>query len=89
MTGALSGNNRKPAPPESLNAARRFDQRVKQYRAAGLCRRCAAQAAFGHTDGWLKVHPPCSVCLPIVHTFPPSGTRMALPAPRRTGRQRP
>jgi hypothetical protein len=56
--------------PETQYAARRFDQRVRQYARAGLCWRCAAQAAFGHVDGWLNVHPPCVSCRAAVESFP-------------------
>jgi hypothetical protein len=60
--------------PETLRQARRFDERAKQYRRALRCHRCAAQAAYGHQEGFANVDPPCAACRPIVATFPvPAG----------------
>ncbi len=56
--------------PETLRQARRFDERATQYRRALGCDRCAAQAAYGHQEGFADVHPPCAACRPIVATFP-------------------
>lgn len=56
--------------PETLGQARRWQQRLTRYTEAGLCHRCAAQAAYGATHGWSVVHPPCSSCEPVVQSFP-------------------
>lgn len=56
--------------PETLRQARRFDERAAQYRRALGCDRCAAQAAYGHQEGFAVVHPPCEACWPIVADFP-------------------
>lgn len=56
--------------PETLRAARRWDETRDRYAAAGLCDRCAAQAAYGHADGFSEVHPPCGGCAELVTAFP-------------------
>jgi len=55
---------------ETMGQARTFDGRANQYRRAGLCDRCAAQAAFGHQQSFSKVHKPCPDCLSLVRLFP-------------------
>ena len=57
-------------PPETLDGARTFDQRRDFYSELGLCNRCAAQAAFGHANGFASVCPACFDCATIVATFP-------------------
>lgn len=54
---------------ESPRMARRWQSNLSRYANAGLCPRCAGQAAFGHQLGWANVFPPCSVCWPIVTSW--------------------
>jgi len=59
--------------PESMRQAQRWDVIKLRYKDAGLCDRCAAQAAWGHQDnagGWNDLHPPCDRCAPSVRGFP-------------------
>lgn len=56
--------------PETLRAARRWDETRDRYAAAGLCDRCAAQAAYGHADGFSEIHPPCDNCAELVTALP-------------------
>lgn len=56
--------------PETLRAARVWDQTRDHYAAAGLCGRCAAQAAYGHADGFTAVHAPCPGCAELVTVLP-------------------
>ena len=55
---------------ETWSEAQAFTWRNNQYLRAGLCPRCAAQAAYGHQHGWRAVHPPCDACAAIVGSFP-------------------
>lgn len=52
--------------PETIDIARRWQTRLNKYVTAGLCFRCAGQAAYGHCNGWANVYPPCADCWPIV-----------------------
>lgn len=52
--------------PETIDEARRWQTRHNKYVAAGICPRCAGQAAYGHQLGWSNVYPPCSTCWPVV-----------------------
>ncbi len=57
---------------ETLDQARAWDRVKGRYLRAGLCHRCAAQAAFGHqvgAGGWNAIHPPCADCAPLVELF--------------------
>jgi hypothetical protein len=59
--------------PESLAQARTWEKTKGRYLAAGLCRKCAGQAAWAHQSGaggWGLAHPPCSDCAEIVELFP-------------------
>lgn len=56
--------------PETPSQAREFDKTNAHYRRLGLCTRCAPQAAYGHSDGFSSIHPPCAACLPIIAGFP-------------------
>jgi hypothetical protein len=59
--------------PETMRQAQRWDVIKLRYMDAGLCHRCAAQAAWGHQDnagGWNDLQPPCDRCAPIVRGFP-------------------
>jgi hypothetical protein len=64
--------------PETVHEARRWQTRLNKYVKAGICHRCAGQAANGHRDGWANVRPPCGECWPTVNgwaspTGAPSG----------------
>jgi hypothetical protein len=59
-----------PNKAETPSQAREFDKTRNHYSRLGLCNRCAAQAAYGHADGFSTVHAPCAGCLPIVATLP-------------------
>lgn len=56
--------------PESLRSARLWDQTRDHYARHGLCDRCAAQAAYGHADGFVEVHRPCTGCAELVADLP-------------------
>ena len=46
-------------------------QRMKSlYLRLRLCEVCAAQAAWGHQNGFSTIHPPCEDCQPIVNKLP-------------------
>jgi hypothetical protein len=64
---------RKPSKaqqPETVGQAMRWDRVKTRYLQAGLCHKCAAQAAWGHQIGFALSHPPCALCAPIAATFP-------------------
>lgn len=68
--------------PESVRQAQRHESVTNSYRLAGLCVRCAAQAAYGHQHGFSTVRRPCTACRSVVERFPvgkPNGWR-ALPS---------
>lgn len=56
--------------PETPRQARTFDHYKRHYVRLGLCRVCAAQAAFGHQLGFSRSKPPCNGCLAVVDSFP-------------------
>lgn len=59
--------------PESVRQAQRWDAVKLRYVDAGLCDRCAAQAAWGHQDnatGWNGLRSPCADCTPVVSGLP-------------------
>lgn len=59
--------------PETVRQAQRWDAIKLCYVDAGLCDRCAAQAAWGHQDnagGWDNLHPPCGRCKSVARGFP-------------------
>ena len=61
------------APAETPTQARSWETTKSRYLGHGLCHRCAAQAAWGHSQhsgGWKPLRPPCERCAPIVGTFP-------------------
>ena len=63
--------------PETLRQAQRWDAVKLRYTDAGLCDRCAAQAAWGHQNnagGWDDLRPPCDRCVTVVRGFPASTT---------------
>lgn len=58
---------------ETLRQARTFDSTKGHYVKLGLCKPCAAQAAWGHQLGFSELlHQPCDVCQVLVDTFPVS-----------------
>jgi hypothetical protein len=58
-------------PVETLRQARIFDSTKRHYERLGLCRICAAQAAWGHQLGFSRVtKQPCRECQPFVDRFP-------------------
>lgn len=48
--------------PETYRQAVHWETMKRRYLDAGLCIRCASQAAYGHQHGFSNVHPPCSAC---------------------------
>ena len=59
--------------PETLRQAQEWERIKLGYLRAGLCHKCAAQAAWGHqpgAGGWCAVNPPCPDCAPFVAMFP-------------------
>lgn len=77
--------------PESPGQARLWDRTFDWYQAAGLCARCASQAAWGHQIGWTQVHAPCDRCTCVVSTFPleQMGGWRSVPKQARTAREQP
>lgn len=61
--------------PETLGQARVWMRKQRRYEIAGLCTFCAAQAAWGHSEGFQKIQEPCSRCKPLVDAFPTPGPR--------------
>lgn len=58
---------------ETMRQAQRWDAIKLRYMDAGLCDRCAAQAAWGHQDnagGWDDLQAPCGRCAFMVRGFP-------------------
>lgn len=55
---------------ETVRQARTFDTTKAHYERLGLCRTCAAQAAWGQQLGFSRVNPPCHDCQSLVDTFP-------------------
>lgn len=66
-----SGNRRKSLlRPETLRQAQTWDKNKRHYLALGLCSVCAAQASWGHQQGFREIKPPCAGCLHVVMGFP-------------------
>lgn len=61
---------RRRAAPESPRQAQWWGILLARYLRAGLCRTCAAQAAYGHQHGRMAVEPPCDGCRPVLDLFP-------------------
>ena len=65
--------------PETLAQAKTWETVKGRYLAAGLCHRCAAQAAWGHQIGFSRLeHAPCQTCAAVVAAMPkqqPNGWR--------------
>lgn len=66
---------RRQEAPETLGQARVWQRKNGRYLIAGLCYTCAAQAAWGHAQGFEKIKPPCDECLPVVRIFPTPGPK--------------
>lgn len=66
---------RRAEKPETLGQARVWQRKCGRYRIAGLCDRCAAQAAYGHAEGFQNIKDPCETCQPTVDGFPTPGPR--------------
>lgn len=58
--------------PETLEQAETWDKTRNHYSRFGLCDQCAAQAAWGHENGWSDLNQPCSKCAELVTTLPVS-----------------
>jgi hypothetical protein len=59
--------------PETPRQVREWELAKTRYLRRGLCRKCAAQAAWGHQNGaggWEMLHPPCTECQPLVELLP-------------------
>jgi hypothetical protein len=57
-------------PPETMRQAKRWETVKNRYLAAGLCIKCASQAAYGHQLAFSRIHPPCDDCAAVVAGFP-------------------
>lgn len=66
---------RRAERPETLGQARVWQRKCGRYQIAGLCHRCAAQAAYGHAEGFQNIKDPCEECQSTVDTFPTPGPR--------------
>lgn len=63
--------------PETLRQARRWESLAVTYRAAGLCDRCASQAATARQLGHSQSAGPCSTCWPLwARMLPVSGSAL-------------
>lgn len=73
-TGPLMADrHRNSLRPETLRQARLWEEVKRKYVRAGLCDRCAAQAAWAHQSGaggWDRIHPPCWICRDLVAFLP-------------------
>lgn len=58
--------------PETLGQAETWDKTRNHYSRFGLCDQCAAQAAWGHEDGWTAVRVPCPSCAERIAVLPVS-----------------
>jgi hypothetical protein len=57
-----------------MRQAKTWENVKNRYLAAGLCTRCAAQAAYGHQLAFSRIRPPCGDCAAIVAEFPIQAT---------------
>lgn len=57
-------------PYETVREAITWENVCRRYEVKGLCRKCAGQAAWGHQNGFLSIHPPCATCAPLVAKLP-------------------
>ena len=59
--------------PETLEQVAQWEITKRRYLRAGLCHKCAAQAAWAcqsGAGGWTVIHPPCPVCVELVALLP-------------------
>jgi len=59
--------------PETPAMAKQWEIAKRRYLRAGLCHKCAAQAAWAHqpgTGGFKLLQPPCDDCFEIVQLLP-------------------
>lgn len=61
--------------PETIGQARVWTRKCRRYEIAGLCSKCAAQAAYGHAQGFNEIKDPCATCQPLVDAFPGAGPK--------------
>jgi hypothetical protein len=57
---------------ETLEQVAEWERTKRRYLQAGLCHKCAAQAAWASevgAGGWNAIHPPCVECVEIVELF--------------------
>lgn len=74
----MTSKTRKIVENETQAQADEFSIMRSRYGKAGLCTRCAPQAAYGHQYGFSQVHPPCAGCAETVAAMPtaqPNGWR--------------
>lgn len=62
----------KKKKPETQAEVRTFETTKNKYLEDGLCDNCAAQAAWGHQNGFKLSWSPCAICKSIVDNFPRS-----------------
>jgi hypothetical protein len=69
-----AARNLKPSRcPETRVQAGEWERTKSRYLAAGLCHRCAGQAAWAcqrGTGGWFAAKPPCVNCAELVEMLP-------------------
>lgn len=54
---------------ETLDQVGEWERTKRRYLWAGLCHKCAAQAAWANqvgAGGWGAIHPPCVECVELV-----------------------
>ena len=67
----MSARPRTRVRPETLSRSP-VGAHEKAIPVAGLCHKCAAQAAWAYQSGaggWGAIHPPCAECVGIVEMF--------------------
>lgn len=67
------GGSPSASSPETPGQARIWIIVRNNYTRFGLCFGCAAQAAWGHQNGFLTVKPPCEACIEAVALLPKPG----------------
>lgn len=69
----MSTRIRTSTRPETLGQAAEWERVKLRYLRAGLCHKCAAQAAWANqvgAGGWGAIHSPCVGCVEIVELLP-------------------
>src|SRR5690606_10003832 len=64
-----------PMTAETLEQARTWDRVKTAYLRDGFCDPCAAQAAWGHQNGFTRVRPICGLCVGTIPTYRHAGER--------------